>query len=75
MVLRTKIIAIGDSAGNILPQEIPARLNLKEDDSLHFREIPGGYEISPIDQETVAKMEGVDRASSRYQDALKKLAE
>jgi putative addiction module antidote len=60
----TKIIAIGNSAGIILPKETLAHLNLQKGDTLYVQETPAG-----------AKMEVAERVIRRYRDAFKKLAE
>jgi putative addiction module antidote len=75
MPTTTKIIAIGNSAGIILPKETLARLNLAKGDTLYLNETPAGFQISPYDEEFAAKMEVADRVVRRYRDAFKKLAE
>jgi putative addiction module antidote len=75
MATTTRIIAIGNSAGIILPKETLARLNLQKGDSLHVQETPGGLQISVYDEEFGAKMEVADRMTRQYRDAFKKLAE
>jgi putative addiction module antidote len=75
MPTTTKIIAIGNSAGIILPKETLARLNLEKGDTLYLNETPAGFQISPYDEEFAAKMEVADRVIRRYRDAFKKLAE
>jgi putative addiction module antidote len=71
----TKIIAIGNSAGIILPKETLARMNLEKGDVLYINETPTGFHFSPYDEEFAAKMEVADRVVRRYRDAFKKLAE
>jgi len=75
MSTTAKIIAIGNSAGIILPRETLARLNVKKGDTLFFTETPAGLQVSPYDEEFAAKMEVADRVVRRYRDAFKKLAE
>lgn len=75
MATATKIIAIGNSAGIILPKETLARLNLQKGDTLYVTDGPQGIQISPYDAEFGAKMEVADRVIRRYRDAFKKLAE
>ncbi len=75
MATATKIIAIGNSAGIILPKEILGRLNVGKGDSLYITETPAGFQVSPYDEEFGAKMEIADRMIRRYRDAFKKLAE
>ena len=75
MATTTKIIAIGNSAGIILPKEILARLNVVKGDSICLSETPLGFQISPYDDEFSAKMAVADSIVRRYRDAFKKLAE
>jgi putative addiction module antidote len=75
MPTATKIIAIGNSAGIILPKETLARMNVKKGDTLFLNETPAGFQISPYDEEFGAKMEVAERVIRRYRDAFKKLAE
>ena len=75
MATTTKIIAIGNSAGIILPKEALARLNVQKGDTVYVNETPAGVQVSPYDEEFGAKMEVADRIVRRYRDAFKKLAE
>jgi putative addiction module antidote len=75
MTTTAKIIAIGNSAGIILPKEMLARLNLEKGDSLYLNETSVGFQASPYDEEFGAKMEVADRVIRRYRDAFKRLAE
>ena len=75
MATATKIIAIGNSAGIILPKETLARLNLQKGDTLYISETPSGFQIGPYDEEFAAKMQVANDVIRRYRDAFKKLAE
>jgi putative addiction module antidote len=75
MATTTKIIAIGNSFGIILPKETLERLNLAKGDTLYVRESEAGLQISPYDEEFGAKMEAAESVIRRYRDAFKKLAE
>jgi len=75
MATTTKIIAIGNSAGIILPKEALARLNVQKGDTVYVNETPAGLQVSPYDEEFGAKMEVADRIVRRYRNAFKKLAE
>ena len=75
MATTAKIIAIGNSAGIILPKEALARLNVEKGDTLYLNETPAGFQVSPYDEEFGAKMEVADRVIRRYRDAFKRLAE
>lgn len=75
MATVTKIIAIGNSAGIILPKETLAYLKLEKGDTVYVNETPGGFQVTPYDEEFGAKMEVADRIIRRYRDAFRKLAE
>lgn len=75
MATRAKVIAIGNSAGIILPKETLARLNVRKGDTLYISETSGGVQIGPYDEEFASKMEAADQVIRRYRDAFKKLAE
>jgi putative addiction module antidote len=75
MPTTTKIIAIGNSAGIILPKETLARLNVEKGDTVYLNETQAGFQVTPYDEEFGAKMEVADLIVRRYRDAFKKLAE
>jgi len=75
MATTTKVIAIGNSAGIILPKETLARLSVQKGDTLYVQETSAGFQVSPYDEEFGAKMEVAHRVNRRYRDAFKKLAE
>ncbi|MGD0801044.1 MAG: AbrB/MazE/SpoVT family DNA-binding domain-containing protein [Terracidiphilus sp.] len=75
MATTAKVIAIGNSAGIILPKEMLARLKIEKGDTICFTENSAGLQISPYDDEFLAKMEVADRVIRRYRDAFKRLAE
>ena len=70
-----KIIAVGNSAGIILPKEVLARMNVEKGDTVYIAETPTGFQISPYDEEFSVKMEVAHRVIRRYRDAFKRLAE
>jgi putative addiction module antidote len=75
MPTTTKIIAIGNSAGIILPKEILARLNVKKGDSICLSETPYGAHMTPYDDQFERKLEATERVMRKYRDALLKLVE
>jgi putative addiction module antidote len=75
MATTVKIIAIGNSAGIILPKETLARLKVEKGDTVCLSESSAGLQVSPYDEEFGAKMEVADRVIRRYRDAFKRLAE
>ena len=75
MATTTKIIAIGNSAGIILPKEIMDRLKLAKGDTICLSETPFGEHLTPYDDQFMRKLESTERVMRKYRDALKKLAE
>ncbi len=75
MATTAKVISIGTSAGIVLPEEVLAKLNVEEGDTLYLNETPAGFQISPVDGEFAAKMAVADSIVHRYRDAFKRLAE
>lgn len=75
MAMKARVVAIGNSAGVILPKETLARLNVQKGDTLYINETPTGVQLSPYDEEFDAKMKVADSVIRRYRDAFKKLAE
>jgi putative addiction module antidote len=75
MATTAKIIAIGNSAGIILPKEIMDRLKLQKGDTVCLSETPFGEHLTPYDEEFMRKLESSERIMRQYRDALKKLAE
>lgn len=75
MATTTKIIAIGNSVGVILPKETVARLNVKKGDTICISETPFGANLTPYDEEFARKLEASQRVMHKYRDALGKLAE
>jgi putative addiction module antidote len=75
MPTTTKIIAIGNSAGIILPKETLARLNVQKGDTVCVSETPYGAHLTPYDDQFMLKMEAGERVMRKYRDALRKLAE
>jgi len=75
MATTTKIIAIGNSAGIILPKETLARLNVEKGDSVCLSETPFGAHLTPYDEQFARKLEASQKVMRKYRDALKKLAE
>lgn len=75
MATTTKVIAIGNSAGIILPKEALARLNVQKGDSLYITDTPRGIRITPFDEEFAAQMEAAREVMRENRDVLEKLAE
>jgi putative addiction module antidote len=75
MATTTKIIAIGNSAGIILPKETLARLNVQKGDTLFLSEGPQGIHLVPFDEEFARQMEAAREVMRENRDVLQRLAE
>jgi putative addiction module antidote len=75
MATATKIIAIGNSAGIILPKETLARLNVQKGDTLYITEGAQGIRLVPYDQEFATQMEAAREVMRENRDVLQRLAE
>jgi putative addiction module antidote len=75
MATTTKIIAIGNSAGIILPKETLARLNVQKGDSVYVTEGPEGIRLMPFDPDFALQMEAAREIMRENRDVLQRLAE
>jgi putative addiction module antidote len=75
MATTTKIIAIGNSAGIILPKETLARLNVQKGDVLYITEGPKGIRLMPFDEDFAVQMEAAREVMRENRDVLQRLAE
>ena len=75
MATATKIIAIGNSAGVILPKETLARLKVEKGDTLYITESAQGIRLVPYDQEFATQMEAAREVMRENRDVLQRLAE
>jgi len=75
MATSTKIIAIGNSAGIILPKETLARLNVQKGDTVYFAEGPKGIHLTPFDPDFATQMEAAREVMRENRDVLQQLAE
>lgn len=73
--MQLKIIAIGNSAGVILPKEMLARLRLDKGDSLYAAETPEGIKLTPHDETFAKQMAVAERVMRKNRDLLRKLAD
>jgi death-on-curing protein len=62
MATKTKFIAIGNSAGVILPKEVLARLNVAKGDALYITESSQGIRLLPLDQDFATQMDAAREA-------------
>ncbi|TWU23533.1 hypothetical protein [Bythopirellula polymerisocia] len=70
-----EVIAINDSLGIILSQEILDKLQVGAGDSVHILEIPDGMRLVPYDAEFERQFKLAERVMEKRSDVLRKLAE
>jgi len=75
MATTTKIIAIGNSAGIILPKEMLARLNVEKGDTVYVTEGSEGIRLMSFDPDFATQMEAAREVMRENRDVLKRLAE
>jgi putative addiction module antidote len=75
MATTTKVIAIGNSTGIILPKEMLARLKIERGDTISLSETPHGINLTPYDEQFMRKLESTEKIMRKYRDTLRKLAE
>jgi len=74
MATTTKIIAIGNSAGIILPKETLARLNVRKGDTVYLNETSAGFRSAPMMKSSAPRWSCRPRHSPLSR-CIKKLAE
>jgi putative addiction module antidote len=75
MATTTKIIAIGNSAGIILPKETLARLNVQKGDTIYVTEGSEGIRLMAFDPDFARQMETAREVMRENRDVLQRLAE
>lgn len=73
--MELKIIAVGNSAGVLLPKELLARLRVEKGDTLYVAETPDGVKLMPHDPVLAAQMEVAERVMREDRTVLRKLAD
>ncbi|EIT70344.1 MULTISPECIES: AbrB/MazE/SpoVT family DNA-binding domain-containing protein [Hydrocarboniphaga] len=73
--MELKIIAVGNSAGVLLPKELLARLRVDKGDVLYAAETPDGIKLMPHDPALAAQMEVAERVMREDRTVLRKLAD
>lgn len=73
--MELKIIAVGNSAGVVLPKELLARLRVEKGDTLYVAETPDGVKLTPHDPKLAAQMEVAQRVMREDRSVLRKLAD
>lgn len=75
MATTAKIIAIGNSAGIILPKETLARLHVEKGDTVCIIEGPQSIRLAPFDEDFAVQMEAAREVMRENRDVLQRLAE
>ena len=75
MATTAKIIAIGNSAGIILPKETLARLNVEKGDTLYITGGSQDIRLVPFDQDFATQIEAAREVIRENRDVLQRLAE
>ena len=73
--IETKVRAIGNSTGIILPSEVLEKLALAKGDKVFLVETKkGSFEITPYSEDVAATLEVAKDIVKRYRNAFKELA-
>ncbi len=73
-VIETKLRAIGNSTGIVLPKEVLAELDLKQDDKVFLVKTPDGYKITAYDATFKKQMDAAKEGMQNYRNTLRELA-
>ncbi|MGL4610860.1 MAG: AbrB/MazE/SpoVT family DNA-binding domain-containing protein [Trueperaceae bacterium] len=73
-VIETKLRAIGNSTGIVLPKEVLSELNLQQEDKVFLVKTNGGYIISAYDETFKEQMDAAREGMQKYRHALRELA-
>ncbi len=74
MTGKTKIRAIGNSAGTTIPKPLLERFHLAEGDTVHLIETEEGILITPFDPAFRKAMEVYAEGAKKYRNAMRELA-
>ena len=75
MAATEKVTTVGNSVGIVLPKKLLDRLHIEKGDTLYISETPGGVQLTPYKAEFARVVEAGRRATRKYRNALRKLAE
>lgn len=73
-VIETKLRAIGNSLGIVIPKEVLAELNLKQDDKIFLVKTEDGYQLTAYDETFKKQMDAAREGMQNYRNALRELA-
>jgi putative addiction module antidote len=74
MATTAKIIAIGNSAGIIIPKELLTQLNARKGDTLYITSDLQGIRLLPFDTEFATQMEAAREVMRENRDVLQGFA-
>ena len=69
-----KLRAIGNSVGVVLPKELLAKLDLREGDTVHVVEQPGGLVLTRLSPEQEEQLRIGREVMRKYHNVLRELA-
>lgn len=73
-VVETKLRAVGNSTGVVLPKEVLAELKLTQGDRIFLIKTEDGYRLSPYDAALAEQLEAAELGMREYRNALHELA-
>jgi putative addiction module antidote len=73
-VIETKLRAIGNSTGIVLPKEVLAELDLKQEDKIFLVKNETGYSITPYNESVKEALEVAKDIIKRYRNTFQELA-
>ena len=72
--IETKLRAVGNSTGVVLPKEVLADLNLGQGDRIFLLKTENGYVLSPYDEALDEQLNAAEVGMKQYRNALRELA-
>lgn len=75
MTTAVNIIAIGNSAGIILPKEFLEKLRVSKGDTLTVTETPDGLNLNPYNEKVARQMEVAEKVMRENRNMLRKLGQ
>ena len=73
-VIETKLRAVGNSTGLVLPKEVLSDLALEQGDRVFLIKTENGYRLSPYDAALAEQLEAAEIGMKQYRNALRELA-
>jgi putative addiction module antidote len=73
-VIETKLRAIGNSTGLVIPKEVLDELGLKQGDKIFLVKSDNVYKITAYDPSFQKQMEAAQEGMQKYRNALSELA-